>query len=183
MAAPKKIAKIFFVILGLGKTMSVLLKAKKPLNVPGMEMIPIKTINGEPYFVKTNKCFSYGVKRDSKFKTLSMSLKLDEETLKTLKNIVKECEDHLNSPLTKKLFYGDDENTIYPKLKPSVKFYEVDGEVDVSEYEDRTCDVKAVLEVTGILFNGDKIGLQVKVYEALVKENVRKHVRLVDMAW
>ena len=183
MAAPKKIAKIFFVILGLDRTMSVLLKAKKPLNVPGIEMIPIKTMNGEPYFVKTNKCFSYGVKRDSKFKTLSMSLKLDEETLKTLKNIVKECEGHLDRPLTKKLFYGDDENTIYPKLKPSVKFYEVDGEVDVSEYEDRTCDVKAVLEVTGVLFNGDEIGLQVKVYEALVKENARKHVRLVDMAW
>ena len=83
-------------------------------------------------------------------------------------------------PLTKKLFYGDDEDIIYPKLKPSVKFYEVDGEVDVSEYEDKCCDVKAVLEVTGVLF---KIGLQVKVYEALVKENVRKHVRLVDMAW
>ena len=113
----KKIAQIFFVILGLDKTMSVQLKAKKPLNVPGMEMIPIKTMNCEPYFVKTDKCFSYGVKGDSKFKTLSMSLKLDEETLKTLKNIVKECEDHLNSPLTEKLFYGDDENTIYPKLK------------------------------------------------------------------
>ena len=124
--------------------MSVLLKARKPLNVPGIEMIPIKTMNGEPYFVKTSKCFSYGVKRDSKFKTLSMSLKLDEETTKTLKNIVKECEDHLGFSLTKKLFYGDDENTIYPKLKP-VKFYGVDGEVDVSGYEDKTCDVKAVL--------------------------------------
>ena len=67
--------------------------------------------------------------------------------------------------------------------KPFVKFYEVGGEVDVSDYEDRCCDVKAVLEVTGILFNGDKIGLQVKVYEALVKESVREHVRLVDMAW
>ena len=163
--------------------MSVSLKDRKPLNVSGMEMIPIKTMDGKPYFVKTGKCFSYGVKRDSKFKTLSMSLKLDEETLMTLKNIVKECEGHLGHPLTKKLFYGDNENTIYPKLKPYVKFYEVDGEVDASEYEDRTCDVKAVLELTGILFNGDKVGLQVKVYEELVKENVRKHVRLVDMAW
>ena len=98
----KKIAKIFFVILGLDKTMSVLLKAKKPLNVSGMEMIPIKTMNGEPYFVKTNKCFSYG--RDNKFKTLSMSLKLGEGTLKTLKNIVKECEGHLGHPLTKNYF-------------------------------------------------------------------------------
>ena len=163
--------------------MSVQFKAKKSLNVSGMEMIPIKTMDNKPFFVKTNKCFSYGVKRDNKFKTLSMSLKLDEETLKTLKNIVKECEGHLRSSLTKKLFYGDDENTIYPKLKPSVKFYEVGGEVSVSGYEDKCCDVKAVLEVTGILFNGEKIGLQVKVYEALVKESVREHVRLVDMAW
>ena len=67
-------------------------------------MIPIKTMNGEPYFVKTNKCFSFGVKRDNKFKTLSMSLKLDDETLKTLKNIVKECEGHLGFPLTKNYF-------------------------------------------------------------------------------
>ena len=159
--------------------MSVLLKAKKPINVPGREMIPIKTMNGEPFFVKTNKCFSYGVKKHSKFKTVSMSLKLDEETAKTLKNIVKECEGHLGHPLTKKLFYGDDENVIYAKLKPYVKFYEDDGEVDVFKYEDKSCDVKAVLEVCGVLFNGDKIGLQVKVYEALVKEHVYEHVRLV----
>ena len=163
--------------------MSVQLKARKSINVSGMEMIPIKTMNDKPYYLKTGKCFSYGVKRDNKFNTLSMSLKLDEETLKTLKNIVKECEDHLGCELTRKLFYGDDGNTIYPKLKPSVKFYEVGGEVNVSDYKDKCCDVKAVLEVTGILFNGDKTGLQVKVYEALVKESVREHVRLVDMAW
>ena len=82
-------------------------------------------------FVKTNKCFSFGVKKDKKFETVSMSLVLDEESLKTLKNIVKECENHLGRPLTKKLFYGDYGNMIYPKLKPYVKFYETDGEIDV----------------------------------------------------
>ena len=92
-------------------------------------------------------------------------------------------EDHLGHPLTKRVFYGDDDNTIYPKLKPSAKFYEVDGEIDVSKYQEKVCDVKAVLETGGILLNGDNASLQLKVYEALVKEHVREHVRLVDMTW
>ena len=163
--------------------MSVQFKAEKSLSVAGMTMIPIRTADGKQVFVKTGKCFSFGVKKDKKFDTVSMSLVLDEESLKTLKNIVEECEGHLGRPLTRKLFYGDDENTVYPKLKPSVKFYEVDGEIDVFKYGDRTCDVKAVLEVGGILLNGENVSLQVKVYEALVKEHVREHVRLVDMAW
>ena len=148
-----------------------------------MKMIPVKAIEGKPFLLETNKCFSFGVKRDNKFKTVSMSLKLDEETSEALKIIMEKCEDHLGRPLTKKLFYGDDENTIYPKLKPSVKFYEVEGGVDVSKNEDKICDVKAVLEVGGILLNGNKIGPQVKVYEALVKEHVREHVTIVGMAW
>ena len=163
--------------------MSVQFKAEKSLNIAGMKMVPIRATDGKQVFVRTGKCFSFGVKKDKKFETVSMSLVLDEESLKTLKNIVEECESHLGRPLTKKLFYGDDENTIYPKLKPFVKFYEVDGEIDVFKYEDKTCDVKAVLEVGGILLNGDTVSLQVKVYEALVKEHVREHVRLVDMAW
>ena len=112
-----------------------------------------------------------------------MSLVLDDESLKTLKNIAKECEDHLGRLLTKKLFYGDYGNMIYPKLKPYVKFYDTEGEIDVFKYEEKMCDVKAVLEVGGILLNGDNVSLQVKVYEALVKDHVREHVRLVDMVW
>ena len=163
--------------------MSIQFKDEKSLNVAGMKMVPIKTDDDKQVFVKTNKCFSFGVKKDKKFETVSMSLVLDEESLKTLKNIVKECENHLGRPLTKKLFYGDYGNMIYPKLKPCVKFYETDGEIDVFKYENKLCDVKAVLEVGGILLNGDNVSLQVKVYEALVQEHVREHVRLVDMAW
>ena len=164
--------------------MSIQFKAEKLLNVSGMKMIPIKTTDDEQVFVKTNNCFSFGVKKDNKFETVSMSLVLDEESLKTLKNIVEQCEDHLGRPLTKKLFYGEYGNMIYPKLKPYVKFYESDfGEIDVFKYEEKICDVKAVLEVGGILLNGENVTLQVKVYEALVKEHVRKHVRLVDMTW
>ena len=163
--------------------MSVKFETVKELNVGGMEMIPMKTNDDKQLFVKTGKCFSFGVKKDRKFKTISMSLILDDESSKTLKDIVDQCESHLGRSLTKKLFYGKDDKTIYPKLKPSTKFYELDGEIDVLKYEDKICDVKAVLEIGGILLNGDNASLQVKVYEALVKEHVREHVRLVDMRW
>ena len=87
--------------------MSLQFKAEKSLNVAGMKMVPIKTDDDEGVFVKTNKCFSFGVRRDKKFETVSMSLVLDEDSLKTLKNIVEECEDHLGRPLTKRLFYRE----------------------------------------------------------------------------
>ena len=113
--------------------MSIQFKNEKSLNVAGMKMIPIKTNDDKQVFVKTEKCFSFGVKKDKKFKTVSMSLGLDEETTKALKNIIDQCENHLGRPLTKRVFYGNDENTIYPKLKPKYpKFYETDGEIDVS---------------------------------------------------
>ena len=164
--------------------MSIHFKTEKLLNVAGMKMIPIKTNEDKQVFVKTEKCFSFGVKKGKKFKTVSMPLVLDEETTKALKDIVDQCESFLHRPLTKRLFYGNDENTIYPKLKPFAKFYEIDfGEIDVSKYEDKICDVKAVLEIGGILLNGDNVSLQITVYEALVKEHVREHVTLVDMIW
>ena len=146
-------------------------------------MIPIKTDDDEGVFVKTGECFSFGVRKDNRFGTVSMSLVLDEDSLKTLKNIVKECESHLGRPLTKKLFYGEYGNTIYPKLKRYVKFYEDGDKINPLKYDEKICDVKAVLEVGGILLNGENVSLQVKVYEALVKEHVRKHVRLIDMVW
>ena len=87
--------------------MSVQFKAEKSLNVAGMKMIPIRTDDDEGVFVKASKCFSFGVRKDTKFGAVSMSLVLEEESLKTLKNIVKECESHLGRPLTKRLFYGE----------------------------------------------------------------------------
>ena len=113
-----------------------------------------------------------------------MSLILDESSVKVLKDIVSQCEDHLGRPLTKKVFYGNnDKVTIYPRLRDSTKFYETDKEVDPLNYEDKLCDVKATLEIGGILLNGDNVSLQLKVYDALVREHVREHVRLVDMTW
>ena len=180
----KKSRKKFFVSKTKAReTMSVKFGNEKSLNVGGIKMIPVKTNEDEQLFVKTEKCFSFGVKKEKKFKTVSMSLVLDEATTKTLKDIVSQCEGHLGRPLTKRLFYGKDDNTIYPRLKPATKFYELEKEIDPMKYEEKICDIKAVLEVGGILLNGYDASLQVKVYEALVKEHVRDHVRLVDMRW
>ena len=80
-------------------------------------------------------------------------------------------------------FLQQQHDLIYPKFKTTTKLFETDGEVDPSEYEDRRCDIKAVLKIGGILVNGEKTSLQLKLYEALVKEHVYEHVRLVDMEW
>ena len=53
-------------------------ETEKSLNVGGMKMISVKTNEGKQLFVKTDKCFSFGVKKDKRFKTVSMSLVLDE---------------------------------------------------------------------------------------------------------
>ena len=158
--------------------MSLKFEAAKSLNVGGMKMIPVKTNEDKPVFLKTDKCFSFGVKKDKRFKTTSMSLKLDVTTA-GLQSILEQCEFHLGKPLTKRVFYKD--NTVYPKFKAATKLYEGADKVDSSEYEDRCCDVKAVLEIGGILLNGDQTSLQLKLYEVLVKEHAREHVRLVDM--
>ena len=104
--------------------MSLKFESVKPLNVGGMEMIPVKTEDGKRVFVKTGKCFSFGVKKDKKFKnSISMSLVLDTESVKTLEGIVARCEEHLGRPLSKKIFYRkDDKVTVYPKLKDNTKF-------------------------------------------------------------
>ena len=165
--------------------MSIKFGATKSLNVGGMELIPLKTEEGKQVFVKTGKCFSFGGEKHKKFKkSISMSLVLDTESVKILENIVAQCEEHLGRPLSKKAFYRDDDKVrIYPKVKDNTKLYETEGEIDTFKYEGKRRDVKAVLEIGGILLNGDETSLQMKVYEALVKEHVREHVRLVDMDW
>ena len=161
--------------------MSLKFEAVKSLNVGGMEMIPIKTNDDKRVFVKTDKCFSFGVKKDKMIKTTPMSLKLEDAATASLQNIIGECEAHLGKPLSKRVFYKD--NTVYPKFKATTKLYEGADETDPAEYEDTCCDVKTVLEISGILLNGDKTRLQLKVYKALVKEHVREHVWVVDTEW
>ena len=128
------------------------------INVDDTKVVPIHAVDGKPLYLTTGKCFSFGIKTSSDYGTKSMSLKLDE---------------HMGSPLTKRLFYNDD--TVYTKLKSMTKIYE--GSEEVSEYENHLCDVKAVLEIGCILLNGESTCLQLKVYEALVREP--EHVRMI----
>ena len=44
--------------------MSVKFENEKSLNVGGMKLIPIRTNEDEQVLVKTDKCFSFGVKKD-----------------------------------------------------------------------------------------------------------------------
>ena len=62
--------------------MPIQFKSEKSLNVSGIKMIPIKTDDDEGVFVKTGECFSFGVRKDNRFGTVSMSLVLDEDSLK-----------------------------------------------------------------------------------------------------
>ena len=164
--------------------MSLKFEEVKSLNVGGMKIIPVKTEEDKQVFVKTEKCFSFGVKNDKKFKTISMTLVLDESSAKNLEDIVAQCEEHLGRSFPKTVLYRkEDRVTVYPKFNEQTKLYETGGEIDSMKYEDKRCDVKAVLEVGGILLSGEKASLQMKLYEALVEEHVYERVRLVDMEW
>ena len=72
---------------------------------------------------------------------------------------------------------------VYLKFKKHTKLYEGEDEIDPSKYDQKNCEVKAVLEIEDIILNGDKLNLQLKLYEALVREKVYEHARLVDMEW
>ena len=158
----------------------------KSINIGNMKKIAIKTEDGKPLYVRTEKCLSYGVKKDKKFKTTSMSIVLDENSVRKLEDVIDQCEKHLGKSLSSKVLYRMDggDVIVYPKFKDHTKLYETEeGEIDPSKYEKKKCDVKAVLEIGGIILNDDKLSLQFKLYEALVREKVHEHVRLVDMEW
>ena len=164
--------------------MSLKFGEPKSINTGNLKMISIKTGEVKPLYVRTEKCFSFGVKKDKKFKTTSMSLVLDENSVRMLEDVIEQCEIYLGKPLTQKVLYRkDDKVTVYPKYKDSTKLYETEGETDPVKYEGKHCEAKAVLEIGGSSLNGDNLKLQLKFYEALVREKVYEHVRLVDMEW
>ena len=122
--------------------MSLKFETVKPLNAGGLKMIPIKTNEGGRLIVKTGKCFSFGVKKDKRFKTTSMSLVLDLKSIKRLEDIIAQSEEHLGSPLSKKVLHQKEEKTtIYPKFKDNTKFSVRDGGRDKS-YEIRRQTVR-----------------------------------------
>ena len=84
--------------------MSLKFGEAKDINVGEMQIFPIRTEDDKPLFVTTGKCFSFGVKHEKKFNMTSMSLKLDDASTASLKNILEQCESHLGKPLPKKVF-------------------------------------------------------------------------------
>ena len=84
--------------------MSLKFGKAKDINVGEMQIVPIRTEDDKPLFITTGKCFSFGVKHEKKFNTTSMSLKLDDASTASLKNILEQCESHLGKPLSKKVF-------------------------------------------------------------------------------
>ena len=57
------------------------------------------------------------------------------------------------------------------------------GEIDPMTYEGKHCEVKVALAIEGVILSGDKANLQVKIHEAMVREKVYEHVRLLDLEW
>ena len=161
------------------------------VNVENMRKITVKTSDTEghknPVRIITKRCDSFGVKSDVKYNTKSISIILDEDSVEQLKEIILKCEEHLKTNLSKILYERDDgTTTIYPKIRDWSIFYGEDNmEIDPMKYFRKSCEVKAVLEIEGIILKEDtegcKASLQVKIYEAKVYKKVYKHVRILDM--
>ena len=167
------------------------LKFSEPasINIGGLKKVTIRKEEGKPLVVPTGKCFSYGVKKDAKYKTTSMSLVLDDVTVRAFEEICSQCGKHLGSPLSKLLYRRDDGTvTVYAELKMAKgeifsKFYKDKDEIDHMAYEGKHCEVKAALAIEGIILSEKKASLQVKIHEAMVWEKVYEHVGLLDLEW
>ena len=89
----------------------------KPISIANLTKINIR--QGEkPVIIPTGKCFSYGVRKDRKYKIESMALVLDETTVKAFESVLSQCESHLGKPVSKFLYRRDDgTTTAYVKLR------------------------------------------------------------------
>lgn len=114
-----------------------------------------------------------------------MSTVLDEDSVKILKEIIEKCEEHLKTSLSKILYERDDgTTTIYPKIRVYSVFYDENNlQIDPMKYFRKSCVIKAVLEIQGILVKEDDYKLQVKIYEAMVRKKVYEHYKILDMEW
>ena len=140
------------------------LKFSEPtsINIGDLMKITIRREDGKSLIIPTGKCFSYGVKKDVKYKSVSMSLVLDDVTTKAFGTILSQCEQHLGKPPSKFLYPRDDgTTTAYVKLKTSKgeilsKFYEDKKKMDPMTYEEKHCEVKAALAIEGMIV-GEKV--------------------------
>ena len=164
------------------------LKFSEPtsINIGDMKKITIRREDGKPLVIPTGKSFSYGVKKDTKYKSVSMSLVLHDVTIGVFESVISLCEKHLGKPPS----YRRDDGTVtaYVKLKTVKgeilsKFYKDNEEIDPMTYEGKHCEVKAALAIEGMIISEKKVNLQVKIHEAMVREKVYEHVRLLDLEW
>ena len=147
----------------------------------------MKTGDGNPVRIVTKKCESFGVKKSEKFGTKSLSIILDEDSKNEFENIIENCKDHLKTNLSKVLYERNDGSvTIYPKTRDFEEFrsvfYDEKGmEIDPMRFGGKRCELKTVLEIEGILVKEEdsSASLQVKIYEAMLKEKVYKHKRVL----
>ena len=68
--------------------------------------------------------FSYGVKKDLKYGTVSMSLVLDDGVVKALEDVISQCKEHLGKTLSNVLYCRDDGTTTTPSFEwPRERFF------------------------------------------------------------
>ena len=81
------------------------------------------------------------MKKSEKYNSKTVSIVLDEDSKKELKNIIENCEKHLGKSLSKILYEREDgSTTIYPKIRDVEEyksvFYDENGtEIDAMEFE------------------------------------------------
>ena len=156
----------------------------------GVKKIFVRSDEGEPLRIVTEKCLSYGVKKSEKYSTKTISVVLDENSRKELEAVIEKCEGHLEKTLSKVLYEREDGSaTIYPKIREyeeygSVFYGENGSEIDPMEFEGKHCEIKCVLEIEGMIIGEEeKASLQLRVYEAMVRKKVYEHKRILNMKW
>ena len=156
----------------------------------GAKKIFVRSGEGEPLRIVTEKCLSYGVKKSEKYNTKTISVVLGENSRKELEAVIEKCGGHLEKPLSKVLYEREDGSaTIYPKIREyeeyrSVFYGENSSEIDPMKFEGKHCEIKCVLEIEGIIIGEEeKASLQLRVYEAMVRKKVYEHKRILNMKW
>ena len=87
--------------------MSLNFSEPKVLSNLDVKKISVKTNEGNPVRIMTEKCLSFGVRKSDKYNTKTLSMVLDKNSVKELKNIIKNCEEHLGKSLSKILYDRD----------------------------------------------------------------------------
>ena len=117
--------------------------------------ISITGLDGKKILIETGERFSCWIQKSDRYDSYSMPLvfKNDDQALRTLREILQRCKDHLPGEDFGKCLYEKPERattTIYPKLRYyrgrfSTSIYEGDTEVSPLKYLDVRCSARAVI--------------------------------------